>query len=253
MHPAIIPVAAAITVIGGGIALLRGSNAKKAPPKPATAFKKAVESKGVSLTPGIPSTGVPVPTTKTPSAAVEAALQKAIATSVSTPSGTDAMTGAAMGAMGIVTTNTGPINLRTSPSTTSPVRASIPKGTAVPILGTDGNWYKTIYNGLTGYASKDFVKMDGEPPTPQQVAAAAVISTDSAMEAMQGGALGAMGIVTTQNGPLSLRSAPGGSVVGMIPKGASVSIMGSSSDGKWYQVLYNGVKGYASKSYITPQ
>ena len=58
------------------------------------------------------------------------------------------------------------------------------------------------------------------------------------------------GTVRTQSGGLNLRSMPGmdGEVIGLIPNGARVRILGQT--GEWFEVNYNGTEGYASSRYI---
>lgn len=57
---------------------------------------------------------------------------------------------------GTVVTQTMPLNLRSAPD--GAVIGSIPKGAAVQITGESGEWYKVSYDGLNGYASKEYVK-----------------------------------------------------------------------------------------------
>lgn len=58
---------------------------------------------------------------------------------------------------GVVTTESGSLNLRGQPSTDSAILARIPKGTAIPIAGQAGEWYLTEYSGMRGYVSSEFV------------------------------------------------------------------------------------------------
>ncbi len=60
---------------------------------------------------------------------------------------------------GTVTTQSTALNLREQPSTNSRILAKIPKGARIPIIGTDGNWYLTRYNGIQGYVSSDYVTL----------------------------------------------------------------------------------------------
>lgn len=58
------------------------------------------------------------------------------------------------------------------------------------------------------------------------------------------------GTVVTQGSPLNIRARPStdAQVVGQIPKGATVTVLGRWQD--WYVVNYNGTVGYASASFI---
>lgn len=60
---------------------------------------------------------------------------------------------------GIVVTQNTPLNLRSRPTTSSEILAKIPKGTSIPIAGTQGTWYLTRYNGQQGYVSSEFVRI----------------------------------------------------------------------------------------------
>ena len=60
---------------------------------------------------------------------------------------------------GVVTTQTGSLNLRSEPSLTSEILAAIPKGTVIPIAGMSGEWYLTRYNGQQGYVSSRYVNV----------------------------------------------------------------------------------------------
>ncbi len=61
---------------------------------------------------------------------------------------------------GTVTTQNTNLNLRAEPSVTSAVIGRIPNGTDIPILGTDGDWYLTSWNGTTGYVSGQYVTVN---------------------------------------------------------------------------------------------
>ena len=62
----------------------------------------------------------------------------------------------------------------------------------------------------------------------------------------------ATGYVLGTNGALAINSiAASGNQIGRIPEGSSCTIYTDRTSGNWYYVEYNGVKGYAFKSYIT--
>lgn len=58
------------------------------------------------------------------------------------------------------------------------------------------------------------------------------------------------GIVTLSYGTLNLRSEPdmSGRVIGSIPNGTELSLLGESGD--WYLTEYNGTQGYVSKVFV---
>jgi len=62
---------------------------------------------------------------------------------------------------GIVTLDSGNLNLRMDPSTSSKSLALIPNGTKIEIVdqtSTKG-WYKAVYNGIIGWVSSDYVSI----------------------------------------------------------------------------------------------
>lgn len=60
---------------------------------------------------------------------------------------------------GYVDTQSGGLNLREKPTTTSAKLTEIPKGTQIDIYNCDTNgWYKTEYKGNIGYVSAEFIK-----------------------------------------------------------------------------------------------
>ena len=56
----------------------------------------------------------------------------------------------------VQTSGTG-LNIRSKPSTSAPIKGSIPNGTVVTVYSRTGNWYVVGYNGIVGYASADYI------------------------------------------------------------------------------------------------
>lgn len=65
---------------------------------------------------------------------------------------------------GIVATNSGRLNLRAKPTTSSSSLALIPKGTEVRIVGETDGWYKAVYSGKAGYVSSKYIQKAVETP-----------------------------------------------------------------------------------------
>ena len=57
-----------------------------------------------------------------------------------------------------VSTQNSNLNLRAEPSQNSRIIARIPNGSRIQILGNDGNWYLTLWNGSKGYVYGDYLK-----------------------------------------------------------------------------------------------
>lgn len=60
---------------------------------------------------------------------------------------------------GTVTTDGTGLNIRSIPSTKGAVRGSIPNRTVVNVYGETGDWYVVRYEGITGYANRNFIRI----------------------------------------------------------------------------------------------
>ena len=60
---------------------------------------------------------------------------------------------------GVVTTSGGTLRLRKSPTTDSTIKANIPNGTELTLTEKKNGWYKTEYNGTSGWVSGDFIRI----------------------------------------------------------------------------------------------
>jgi N-acetylmuramoyl-L-alanine amidase len=61
---------------------------------------------------------------------------------------------------GIVTVQSGRLNIRNLPTTASAILTTAQGGDRLNIYGENGNWYSVGYNGITGYASTAFVTVE---------------------------------------------------------------------------------------------
>ena len=61
---------------------------------------------------------------------------------------------------GTVVTEKTALNLRSEPSMNADVVGKIPKGSRIPVIGQDGNWYLTYYEGNRGYVNSKYVRFD---------------------------------------------------------------------------------------------
>ena len=126
---------------------------------------------------------------------------------------------------GVVTTQSGRLNVRSGASTGSAVVASLNKGSYVTLMSKSGSWWRVEYaDGRYGYCHGDYI-------TPVSGSAATV---------------------ATESGNLNVRSGAGVaySVIDSLPKGKRVLVLESS--GGWRKVLYGGTKiGYVSGHYLS--
>lgn len=126
---------------------------------------------------------------------------------------------------GLVATSSGRLNVRSNASASSPVVASLNKGSYVTLISKSGSWWYLEYgDGRYGYSHADYIQS---------------VSSYAAT-------------VQTQSGNLNVRSGAGTSysVVGSLPKGKTVVVL--SSSGGWSRILYHGTKtGYVSSQYLS--
>jgi len=129
---------------------------------------------------------------------------------------------------GIITTRDSSLNIRQSPTQSSPAINTANRGSAVIILDKYDSWYRVLLNnGKTGYGSMEYIKE--------------LSQTDYE----------SCGSITTQSQPLNIRNAPyqNGKIIAKASRGSAILII--DSHGSWYRVLLNNGKiGYASKDYI---
>lgn len=64
----------------------------------------------------------------------------------------------APGRTGVVTLQSGYLNIRQGPTLNSPVIGMAPNGATLTILGRSGDWYNVNYNGIIGYASAQYIR-----------------------------------------------------------------------------------------------
>ncbi|MEG1972135.1 MAG: N-acetylmuramoyl-L-alanine amidase, partial [Oscillospiraceae bacterium] len=62
-------------------------------------------------------------------------------------------------AEGTVVTQWGSLNLRNLPNIHSEILATLPRGADVIVFGMDGNWAKVLYNGILGFADKNYIRI----------------------------------------------------------------------------------------------
>lgn len=126
---------------------------------------------------------------------------------------------------GVVTTASGKLNVRSSPSSSAAVAASLNKGSYVTLISKSGDWWKVEYaKGKYGYCHAGFITVtEGTPVS-----------------------------VAVSSGTLNVRSGAGTDYgkVGALSKGETV-IRLSTANG-WSRVLYGGTKtGYVSAQYLS--
>ena len=127
------------------------------------------------------------------------------------------------------------LNVRSGPSTSSSVVASLSDGARVTILSRESNgWYRIrTSSGVTGYVSGEYINLTDED------------DSDSPSQSYTGTVK-----LSSSTSRLNIRSSAnkGASIIGKAANGSKVTIIGESGD--WYRIEYNNTTGYVSKDYI---
>lgn len=115
---------------------------------------------------------------------------------------------------------------------------SIPEGAACTVYPdkASGSWYWVTYNGVSGYAHKNY------------------LVTVPDLESLTA----KPGVIHGTDGTLAINDKPAVSPrwskqIGSIPEGATCIVHLEKTSGSWYWVTYNGVSGYAHMKYIRLQ
>ena len=128
-------------------------------------------------------------------------------------------------AAGAVTTQSGHLNVRQSPSTGATLLTALPKGSHITLLSKSGSWWYVEYaKNRYGYCHSDYITQ---------------IS-------------GTAAAVSLSYGSLNVRTGPGTSYPAKDWLTGGEQVLVLSTSGGWSRILYHGVKtGYVSARYLT--
>lgn len=154
----------------------------------------------------------------------------------------------ALAANGTVDTEGSPLRLRAEASTEGAILSKLPNGTQVEVLSSlDGGWYQVTYQGLTGFVSAEYLKVEEEKDELQEEP---VTEADApvtlAVEQQPAAETDDKSYVRVVEGPLNIRSGPGTGFdkVGKLYTGRVVEVL-DLADG-WYKIE----NGYISAEYV---
>lgn len=148
------------------------------------------------------------------------------------------------GATGLGKT-TGNVNFRSGSGTSFSSYGVLTKGTEVLLFGTENGWYKIkLSDGMTGYVSGKYISIIESYASGSTGGTGGTGSTPGT--GTSGSAIG-IGVTT---GSVYFRTGPSTSdkKIAKLKKGAEVTLY-SLSNG-WYEVDYNGKRGYLYASYV---
>ena len=125
------------------------------------------------------------------------------------------------------------LNIRSGAGTNYGIVGRVGANATVSILGQEGGWYKISYNGLTGYVSSDYIRVNNT---------AGDNNTNSTVK---------YGKVVNISTKLNVRksASTSSSIIGTLNNNTKVTILEKTNG--WYKISYNGIVGYVSASYIS--
>lgn len=126
---------------------------------------------------------------------------------------------------GQVSTASGSLNVRSSPSVSAPRVITLPRGSHVTLLERAGDWWRIEYGkGLYGYCSASYLMPISSTPL----------------------------TVATSSGSLNVRTGPGTSYSKAASLYKGEVVLSLSTSGGWTRILYHGGKvGFVSSQYLS--
>lgn len=139
--------------------------------------------------------------------------------------------------IGVVSTSSGALNIRSGAGTNYSVVTTIAKGKEVEITGESGSWYKINYNGQSGYVSKDYITIKSNWTTENKPSTSykkgTVINVSTSLNVRTG-------------------ASTSSSVVGYLLNGTVVQVTGETNG--WYKIIFSSTvgdkEGYVSGQYL---
>lgn len=143
------------------------------------------------------------------------------------------------------------LNVREAPSATAAILTRVNRNEVYPIIGRNSSstWYQINANGIIGWVSGGYIVIAnganipvvgaGAPaPTPAPTTPPAVVSPT-----------GITATATPFN--VNMRQGPGTSFsrVGLLPRGQTAAVIGRNAANTWWQIEYNGIRGWVSAQF----
>ncbi len=188
------------------------------------------------------SVGVPVTTVTT--------------TTVNPGQGGGGVTAAATSGARLVV-NTGNLNIRSGPSASYGIVATVPGGTELPVTAVyeDGIWYQVATSAGLGWVNFEFTLARGDFSRVPQInfgslTAASIGQANTATAVTSVVTSAARVVVNTPN--LNVRSGPSAqfSVVATVSGGTELAVLGVADDGVWYLVDGTFGRGWLNNEFV---
>lgn len=127
--------------------------------------------------------------------------------------------------------NANALNVRSEPNLDSSILDVLPNGKFVTIQGEQGEWYKILHNGQTGYVQKAFVSNSSQP----LVKGITVQNNTKYM-------------VATPKLNVRSSTSTNSALLGSLQEGTQVQVV--ETVGTWYKIRFGTGYGYVAKHYV---
>ncbi|WP_242215464.1 SH3 domain-containing protein [Bacillus cereus group sp. BfR-BA-01383] len=127
--------------------------------------------------------------------------------------------------------NANALNLRSEPNLESSILDVLPNGKFVTIQGEQGDWYKILHNGQTGYVQKAFISNGSQP-----LVKGITVQNNTKY--------------TVATPKLNVRSnaSTSSTLLGSLQNGTQVQVV--ETVGTWYKIRFGTGYGYVAKHYV---
>ena len=145
-----------------------------------------------------------------------------------------------------VVLNSGTLNLRAAPNTSSAVLASIPNFAQITVTQLGDSWCGVSYNQINGYVKRSYLSIDLSTDASGGVTSGETAPSDALTADTE-----VAWAVTQDGGSVNLRRAAstGSTVLVRVPHGAQVMVLEVGTE--WTLAAYGGYTGYMATAYLT--
>ena len=152
------------------------------------------------------------------------------------------------------------LNVRSNGTTNAPIITTLPEGTHVKVLNENGGWYQIEYNGVTGWVYSSYLQVGAasSPNTTSNSTSSSKPSSstsNSTSSSKPSSTTNSTQKYVKVNSPIGLwlLQSPSmqGNKIEAMPNNAVLKVLGTSSNGNWTKVEYNGIVGWCYSEYTS--
>ena len=152
------------------------------------------------------------------------------------------------------------LNVRSNGTTNAPIVTTLPEGTHVKVLNENGGWYQIEYNGVTGWVYSGYLQVGAASSSNTTSNSTSSSKPSSSTSNSTSSSKPSSTTNSTQkyikvNSPIGLwlLQSPSmqGNKIEAMPNNAVLKVLGTSSNGNWTKVEYNGIVGWCYSEYTS--